>query len=73
VVAAASFPLPYATAAQLLDVCDTYGLTIAEVARRNEEALRPEAEVAAGLDAIWDAMARASTRACTPTGCCREC
>ena len=56
-VAAASFPLPYATAAQLLDVCDTYGLTIAEVARRNEEALRPEADVAAGLDAIWDAMA----------------
>jgi len=56
-VAAASFPLPYSTAAQLLEVCDEYGLTIAEVARRNEEALRPEAEVAAGLDAIWDAMA----------------
>jgi len=56
-VAAASAPFPFATAAQLLDVCDEHGLTIAEVARRNEEALRPEADVAAGLDAIWDAMA----------------
>ncbi|MFT3797291.1 L-serine ammonia-lyase, iron-sulfur-dependent, subunit alpha [Microbacterium sp.] len=54
---AAPFPLPYATAAELLEVCDEQGLTIAEVARRNEEALRPEADVAAGLDAIWDAMA----------------
>jgi len=56
-VAAASFPLPFSSAAQLLEVCDEYGLTIAEVARRNEEALRTEADVAAGLDAIWDAMA----------------
>lgn len=56
-VAAASSPLPFSTAAQLLDVCDEHGLTIAEVARRNEEALRSEEEVAAGLDAIWDAMA----------------
>ncbi|MFT4215359.1 MAG: L-serine ammonia-lyase, iron-sulfur-dependent, subunit alpha [Microbacterium sp.] len=56
-VAAGALPLPYATAAELLEVCDEHGLTIAEVARRNEEALRPEADVAAGLDAIWDAMA----------------
>ena len=56
-VAAASAPFPFAKAAQLLDVCDEHGLTIAEVARRNEEALRSEADVAAGLDAIWDAMA----------------
>ena len=56
-VAAASAPFPFATAVQLLDVCDEHGLTIAEVARRNEEALRSEADVAAGLDAIWDAMA----------------
>ena len=56
-VSAASSPLPFSTAAQLLDVCDEHGLTIAEVARRNEEALRSEEEVAAGLDAIWDAMA----------------
>ena len=33
------------------------GITIAEAARLNEEARRPDAEIAAGLDAIWDAMA----------------
>ena len=54
---AASFPFVYDSAEQLLALCDEHGLTIAEIARRNEEALRPEADVAAGLDAIWDAMA----------------
>lgn len=52
-----AFPHPYADAASLLAVCDDLGLSIAEVARRNETALRSEEEVAAGLDAIWDAMA----------------
>ncbi|MGM1017186.1 MAG: L-serine ammonia-lyase, iron-sulfur-dependent, subunit alpha [Actinomycetota bacterium] len=50
-------PFPYADAESLLAVCDEHGMTIAEVARRNEMARRPEPEVAAGLDAIWDAMA----------------
>ncbi|MBT8796644.1 L-serine ammonia-lyase, iron-sulfur-dependent, subunit alpha [Microbacterium flavum] len=52
----APFPYRFSTAAELLDVCDEHGLTIAELARRNEEALRSEDEVAAELDAIWDAM-----------------
>jgi len=56
-VAAASFPLAYDSAEQLLALCDERGWTIAEVARHNEQALRTEEEVAAGLDAIWDAMA----------------
>ena len=51
------YPLAYADAAGLIALCDEHGLSIAEVARRNEESLRSEAEVAAGLDAIWDAMA----------------
>ncbi len=55
-LSAAPFPLPFATAAELLELCDEQGLTIAEAARRNEQALRPEADIAAGLDAIWDAM-----------------
>ncbi|WP_345800287.1 L-serine ammonia-lyase, iron-sulfur-dependent, subunit alpha [Microbacterium sp. AZCO] len=56
-VAAHPFPLTFDTAEELLAICDERGLTIAEAARLNEEALRTEAEVAAGLDAIWDAMA----------------
>lgn len=51
-----AFPYAYGDAATLLDLCDETGLTIAELARRNEESLRSEEEVAAGLDAIWDAM-----------------
>lgn len=56
-VAAAPQPYPYDTAEELLAVCDETGMSIAEIARANEMAVRTEEEVAAGLDAIWDAMA----------------
>lgn len=52
----AAFPFAFASAEELMSLCDEHGLTIAEVARANEQALRSEADVAAGLDAIWDAM-----------------
>ncbi|HET8928611.1 MAG TPA: L-serine ammonia-lyase, iron-sulfur-dependent, subunit alpha [Microbacterium sp.] len=51
------FPIGFATADELLAVCDEHGITIAEAARINEQALRSEEEVAAGLDGIWNAMA----------------
>ena len=50
------WPYRFASAAELLALCDREGLSIAGLARRNEETLRSEAEVAAGLDAIWAAM-----------------
>jgi L-serine dehydratase len=56
-VRAASFPLDYRTADELIALCDEHGLTIAELARINEEALHDDEQIAAGLDAIWDAMA----------------
>jgi len=49
-------PLPYASSAELLDLCDEHDIGICEVARRNEEALHGQAGLNAGLDAIWDAM-----------------
>ncbi|MDQ1217107.1 L-serine ammonia-lyase [Microbacterium arborescens] len=52
-----AWPYRFSTATELLELCEREGLSIAGLARRNEEALRPEAEVAARLDAIWDAMA----------------
>jgi len=55
-ITVAEQPFPYDTAAELLDLCDENGLSIAEIARSNETSVRSEAEVAAGLDAIWDAM-----------------
>ncbi|MFJ6653767.1 L-serine ammonia-lyase, iron-sulfur-dependent, subunit alpha [Microbacterium sp. NPDC091313] len=51
------FPFDFDDAAGLLALCDDEGITIAEAARRNEEALQGDAEIAAGLDRIWDAMA----------------
>jgi len=62
-VTAAVQPFPYDDAASLLALCDENGLSIAELARLNETAVRSEEEVAAGLDAIWDAM-----RACVEAG-----
>ncbi|MDP3952448.1 L-serine ammonia-lyase, iron-sulfur-dependent, subunit alpha [Microbacterium sp.] len=56
-VSAGVLPFGYSDAASLLALCDEHGLSIADVARHNELALRSEDEVAAGLDAIWDAMA----------------
>ncbi|WP_091230178.1 L-serine ammonia-lyase, iron-sulfur-dependent, subunit alpha [Microbacterium sp. 3J1] len=56
-VAASPSLFAYTDAASLLALCDEHGLSIAEVARVNETALRDEADVASGLDAIWDAMA----------------
>lgn len=55
-VAGGAHPYPYRDAAELLALCDEHGLSIAEIARINETATRSEEEVAAGLDAIWDAM-----------------
>ncbi|MBO9625183.1 MAG: L-serine ammonia-lyase, iron-sulfur-dependent, subunit alpha, partial [Microbacterium sp.] len=55
-LATAALPYSYADAASLLALCDEHGLTIAELARLNETAMRSEEDVAAGLDAIWDAM-----------------
>ena len=51
------FPHSFDSAEELLALCDERGWSIAEVARFNEQALRSEEEVAAGLDRIWDAMA----------------
>ena len=56
-IAAGGFPLDYGDAASLIALCDERGITIADVARENEMSLRSETDVAAGLDAIWDAMA----------------
>jgi L-serine dehydratase len=56
-VSAHAYPLAFDSAEALLELCDERGITIAEAARINEEALRPGEELAAGLDRIWDAMA----------------
>ena len=49
-------PHPFTTAAQLLAACAESGLSIAELVRANEEAVRPRAVVDAHLDRIANTM-----------------
>ncbi len=53
---AAVVPYPFTSAAELLAMADAAGLTIADLMMANEAALRPAAEVEAGLDLIFEAM-----------------
>jgi L-serine dehydratase len=49
-------PYPFDTAAAMLRMAQESGLSIAAMKRANEGAVRPEAEVDAGLARIWRAM-----------------
>lgn len=55
-LAARAVPLPFSDAAELLEVAENNGLTIAELMMRNECASRTREEVLAGLDGIAEAM-----------------
>ncbi|MBA1317795.1 L-serine ammonia-lyase [Pseudomonas monteilii] len=49
-------PYEFDSAAQLLTLCKTHGLSVAQLMMANERAWRPEAEVREGLLRIWAAM-----------------
>jgi L-serine dehydratase len=49
-------PLPFHSGAELLAVCDRERLSIAQVMRKNENHWRADAEIDAGLLAIWNVM-----------------
>ena len=52
----ACWPYPFGTAAAMLRMAQESGLSVAAMKRANEGAVRPEAEVDAGLARIWRAM-----------------
>jgi len=56
-------PHPFASGDELLAVTRSTGLSIATLIRRNEQSWRNDAEIDAGLDAIWEAM-----KACVARG-----
>ena len=60
-------PLPFGSGEELLRQAERAGLTIAELMRRNEEALRPASEVDAKLARIWAVM-----QACVERGFAAE-
>ncbi|MGH6624457.1 MAG: L-serine ammonia-lyase, partial [Burkholderiaceae bacterium] len=60
-------PLPFHSGAQLLDQCGAHSLSIAGVMRTNEHHWRSDAEIDAGLLAIWHVM-----QACVERGLAAE-
>jgi L-serine dehydratase len=60
-------PWPFATGAELLQVCAANDLRVSDVMLANECVRRPEADVRAGLLEIWRVMA-----ACVRAGCTRD-
>ncbi|MFM2121295.1 MAG: hypothetical protein RL722_2763, partial [Pseudomonadota bacterium] len=61
-------PLPFHSGAELLAVCRREGLSIAGVMMKNELHWRPEAEVRAGLLAIWQVMQACVARGISTDG-----
>lgn len=61
-------PLPFASAAELLAICERDGIPICEVARRNEVALHGEEATRERLDLIWEAMAECVARGLSGEG-----
>ena len=61
-------PLPFHSAADLLALCRTHGLSMAQVMGRNEVHWRPEAETRDGLQRIWRAMQDCVQRGCETEG-----
>jgi L-serine dehydratase len=60
-------PYPFKTGDELLALTKKYGLSIAEIMRRNEGHWRPDADTRAGLLKIWAVM-----QACVQRGCRTE-
>ncbi|MCB1382181.1 MAG: L-serine ammonia-lyase [Notoacmeibacter sp.] len=61
-------PFAFRSAADLLDMAETSGLTIAAIMRANEESRRPRHEVDGKLDALADAMERCIERGLSQQG-----
>ena len=61
-------PHPFASGDELLAAAQRTGLSIAALIRANERAWRSDAQIDAGIDAIWDAMKSCVERGCRTEG-----
>ncbi len=66
--AAPSMPFEFRSAAELLAIGQREHLSIAEIVRANERALRSDAEIDAGLDRLWSVMENCIERGCRAEG-----
>lgn len=65
---ATALPLPFTSAAGLLQHTERLGCSIAEVMRRNERHWRSDDEITAGLLRIWQVMRECAARGCRTEG-----
>ncbi|MDT7835383.1 L-serine ammonia-lyase [Aquabacterium sp. OR-4] len=61
-------PHPFRSGAELLALCRATGWPIARLMRANERHWRPDAEIDAGLDRIWQVMQACVLRGCSTEG-----
>jgi L-serine dehydratase len=61
-------PYPFHSGDELLQQCNTAGLSIAELMRRNERHWRSDADIDAGLHKIWAVMQACVVRGCRTQG-----
>ena len=59
---------PFHSGDELMALCGTLGLTIAQLMRRNERHWRTDAEIDAGLLRIWQVMQNCVQRGCSTDG-----
>lgn len=63
----AKVPFPFRSAAEMLEMAGTSGLSVADMKRANEERFMSREELDAGLDRVWQAM-----RGCIDRGLAQE-
>lgn len=61
-------PYAFSNAAQMIDLCRKYQLSIDQLIQRNELALRTETEINERLDRLWDVMTACIERGCLASG-----
>ncbi|MEM6385121.1 MAG: L-serine ammonia-lyase [Pseudomonadota bacterium] len=64
----APVPYPFATAAEMLEMCAQTGKTIAELKRANEETRMKRADLDAGLSRLWSTMSACIDRGLATDG-----
>jgi len=64
----APVPFPFKSAAQMLDMAASNGLSIAQMKRRNELARMPDADLDRGLDRLWQVMSDCIDRGLSTDG-----
>ncbi|QDT07247.1 L-serine dehydratase 1 [Rubripirellula lacrimiformis] len=61
-------PYPFSSARELLELTDQHQISISDLSRANEQALRPAEETSDGLRRIWQAMQECVQRGCRTEG-----